>query len=244
MQPKHHFWKVGEGLYSLAQKKGGQVHAFLVDDGTGLTLIDTLYDADASFIVDVIKRIGRDVSDLKNIVITHAHRSHMGGLATLKAQSNAKIWAHEWESDIIAGDRKAQGVSIIPGRPLNFRVYYLQLGLAFGLGPHSPCEVDNFLKDGDSVGPLTVCHAPGHSPGHLALFWKERRTLFAGDAIATWPNLSLGWSAFNLNSRQHYKSLHTLAEFGADVIAVGHGEPATGEQVAQLQTMIETARPD
>ena len=94
------------------------------------------------------------------------------------------------------------------------------------------------------MGPLTILHAPGHSPGHLALFWKERRTLFAGDAIATWPDLSLGWPAFNLNKRQHHHSLQKLNDIGAEIIAVGHGDPATGEQVARLQTMIRSARPD
>lgn len=243
MQPKHHFWQVGDGLFSLAQRKGGRVHAFLIEHENKLTLIDTLYDSDASFIVKVIRHMGREVSDLKNIIITHAHRSHLGGLAALKTLSQATVWAHEWESDIIAGDRKAQAITVIPRRPL--RVYFpLQVGLALGLGRHPPCEVDKFLKDGASVGPLTICHAPGHSPGHLAMFWKERRTLFAGDSIATWPDLSLGWPAFNLNKRQHYNSLQTLAEFDPEIIAVGHGEPATGEQVARLQTMIGSARPD
>ncbi len=247
MHPDHHFWQLGDGLFSLSQKKGGRVHAFLVEHQGKLTLIDTLYDTDARYIVEVIQRMGREVRDLENIIITHAHRSHLGGLATLKTLSKARVWAHEWESDIIAGDRKAQAISIIPSRPLriSLRVYFpFQIGLALGLGPHPPCEVDEFLKDGASVGPLTICHTPGHSPGHLAMFWKERRTLFAGDSIATWPDLSLGWPAFNLNKRQHYYSLQTLAEFDPEIIAVGHGGPATGEQVARLQTMIRTARPN
>jgi glyoxylase-like metal-dependent hydrolase (beta-lactamase superfamily II) len=242
MQTEHQFWQVGEGLFSLGQQKGGRVHAFLVDDGTNLTLIDTLYDPDAAFIVKVIQHMGREVRDLRNIVITHAHRSHLGGLAALKALSDAKVWAHEWESDIIAGERKAQAISVVPRWPL--RVYNLQLGLALGLGAHPACEVDAFLRDGDAVGPLEIIHAPGHSPGHLALFWRERRTLFAGDAIATWPDLSLGWPAFNLNTRQHHRTLLKLDDFEADMIAVGHGEPATGEQVPRLRTMIRSARGD
>lgn len=39
--------KVAEGIYSLSQTKGGHVHAFLLDDGNSLTLIDALYDTDA-----------------------------------------------------------------------------------------------------------------------------------------------------------------------------------------------------
>jgi len=248
MHPEHHFWKVSDGLFSLGQKKGGRVHAFVIEHQGRLTLIDTLFDTDASFIVKVIQQMGRQVSDLENIVITHAHRSHLGGLAALKAKNpNIKVHAHEWEADIIAGDRKAQAIPFFPRRPyrISLRVWFpFQFGLSLGLGRHPPCGVDKPLKDGCSVGPLTICHSPGHSPGHLAMFWKERRILFAGDSIATWPDLTLGWPAFNLNTRQHYESLNKLAEFDPELIAVGHGEPATGEQVGRLQKMIRSARPD
>src|SRR5262249_50250175 len=142
--------EIAPGVYSLSQSQGGHVHAFLLDDGTGLTLLDTLYDTDAHRVLDALKALDRPVTDLKNIVLTHAHRSHLGGLAALKKLSGATVWAHTWEADIIAGEREAQRVSPFPRSP--FRVYYLQLGLAVGLGKHSPCAVDRPLKDGDHVG--------------------------------------------------------------------------------------------
>jgi glyoxylase-like metal-dependent hydrolase (beta-lactamase superfamily II) len=239
---EHSFHKLGEGIFSLGQRKGGRVHAFLIEDKSGLTLIDTLFDKDGAFILKIIQQLGHQISALRNIIITHAHRSHLGGLAALKALSGAKVWSHAWEADIIAGERKAQAVPILPTWPL--QVYHLQLGLALGLAPHPPCDVDEFLKDGDAVGPLEVLHAPGHSPGHLAFFLRTRRTLFAGDALATWPYLSLGWPAFNLNTRQHRRTLLKLDELGAEMIAVGHGEPAIGEQVMQLRTLIRSSRDD
>jgi glyoxylase-like metal-dependent hydrolase (beta-lactamase superfamily II) len=215
--------ELAPGIHSIGQKKGGRVHAFLLDDGNGLTLIDTLYDTDGRRVLDEIAGLGKTVADLRNIILTHGHRSHLGGARALKEQSGATVYAHEWEADIVAGERKAQPVSLVPRQPL--RAYFpLQVGLALGLGKHPPCPVDNGAADGDRIGPLHVFHAPGHSPGHLVFYWPERRALFAGDAIATWPELSAGWPAFNLNPVQHRESLRRMADFDSEIVAVGHGE--------------------
>ncbi len=233
--------EIAPGIHSLGQTLGGHVHAFLLESEDGLTLIDTLFDSDAHRVLEAINNLGRTPADLKRIVLTHAHRSHLGGLAALKTASGATVYAHEWEEDIIAGDRKAQPVTLVPMRPVTAyaRVYHLQLGLALGAGKHRPCQVDAPLKDGDRVGPLEVLHAPGHSSGHLAFWWPERRALFAGDAIATWPIFDGGWPAFNLNERNHRSSLGRLAELDADVLAVGHGEPLTENVTAQVRSLVK-----
>jgi glyoxylase-like metal-dependent hydrolase (beta-lactamase superfamily II) len=221
--------QIAPGVYSMTQNKGGHVRAFLLDNGTDLTLIDTLFDTDARQVLERIGSIGRSIQDLKRILLTHGHRSHLGGLATLKRLSGATVYSHEWEADIIAGERTAQPVTIIPMRPLGtyWRVYYLQFGAALGRGKHPPCTVDSTLNDGDTVGPVRVLHTPGHTPGHLAFWWPEHRVLFAGDAIATYPVFEAGWPAFNLNPTQQRNSLRRMADLGAEVLAVGHGEPIT-----------------
>src|SRR5215210_3420067 len=234
--------QIAPGVYSLDQSKGGHVHAFLLDDGTGLTLIDTLFDTDAGRIIDRIGSLGRSAEDLKHIVLTHAHRSHLGGLATLKGWSGATVYSHKWEADIIAGERPAQPVTIVPMRPLStyWRVYYLQFGAALGRGKHPPCPVCSTLKDGDMVGPVRVLHTPGHTPGHLAFWWPERRVLFAGDAIATYPVLEAGWPAFNLNPTRQRTSIRNMADLEAEVVAVGHGEPITAGAAQRIRSLVES----
>ena len=225
----------------MSQSTGGHVHAFLLDDGEGLTLIDTLFDTDARRVLDRISAIGKSVEDLKRIVLTHAHRSHLGGLATLKNLSGATVYSHPWEADIVQGERVAQPISPVPMRPLGiyWRVYYLQFGAALGRGKHPPCPVDATLEDGDTVGPVRVLHTPGHTPGHLAFWWPERRVLIAGDAIATYPVFAPGWPVFTLNPTQHRVSLNRMAELDPEVLAVGHGDPLTAGAAVRLRSLIE-----
>jgi glyoxylase-like metal-dependent hydrolase (beta-lactamase superfamily II) len=233
--------QIAPGIYSLEQSKGGDVHAFLLDDGEDLTLIDTLFDTDARRILDRIETIGKKVEDLKHIVLTHAHRSHLGGLATLKSLSGATVYSHAWEADIVAGERTAQPITLVPMRPLctYWRVYYLQFGAALGRGKHPPCPVDATLEDGDTVGPVRVIHAPGHTPGHLAFWWPDRKVLFAGDAIATYPVFAPGWPVFTLNPTQHRASLIRMSELDPEVLAVGHGDPITAGAAVRLRFLVE-----
>jgi glyoxylase-like metal-dependent hydrolase (beta-lactamase superfamily II) len=233
--------EIAAGVHSMDQSKGGHVHAFLLDDGEDLTLIDTLFDTDAGRILDRLSALGKSVGDLKHIILTHAHRSHLGGLAVLKDLSGATVYSHAWEADIIAGERTAQPISPVPMRPLRayWRVYYLQLGAALGRGKHPPCPVDATLEDGNNVGPVEVLHTPGHTPGHLAFWWPERKVLIAGDAIATYPVFAPGWPVFTLNPTQHRASLKRMAELDPEVLAVGHGDPITAGASQRLRSLVE-----
>jgi len=230
--------KLTEGIHYLNQDKGGHVHAFLLDDGNGITVIDALFDTDANMILDEIRAMGRQVSDLKNIIATHAHRSHIGGMAELKRQSNAKVYAHEWEIDIIEGKREATKVSIWPKAPL--AAYPLQLGLALGIDGHKPCAVDQSLKEADRVGPLTIISTPGHTPGCLSFHWPEKKALFVGDVVVTWPRVEAGWAGLTLDMRQNVRSVGKLSDFdNIEILGVGHGEPIAQGGVEVLKTLRE-----
>ena len=229
--------QIAPGVYSMSQEQGGHVHAFLLDDGTSLTLIDTLYDDDANVVLAEIARIGKTPAQLKQIILTHAHKSHLGGLAALKKASGATVCAHDWEVDIIAGRRKASRVKLLPFDPKE--VYKLQIGLAMGIGKHAPCEVDRRLKAGDHIGPLQVMETPGHTPGCLSFWWGDRKAIFAGDVIATWPRFEPGWRGFTLDNAQNLQSARQFGDFSnTEVLGVGHGEPITQAAAGELKKIL------
>ena len=227
--------ELAPGVHVLGGKKGGRVRSFLLETNGELTLVDTLFEDDGAAVLAAIRAIGRSPSDLKRIVLTHAHRSHLGGLAALKRATGATVLAHEWEADIVSGDRPAQSVGLKPTAPL--RTYPFQVGIFLNRPRHRPCPIDESVEDGAPVGPLRVLHVPGHSPGHLAFHWEERRLLLSGDAIATWPRFEAGWPAFTLNPDQHAESIRRLAELDAAIVGVGHGDPITDGAADRVRSL-------
>src|SRR4051794_41861377 len=88
--------------------KGGYSQAYLFDHAPSLVLVDTGWDTDAHEILKYLWSIGRTPDELTDIAITHGHRSHLGGMATLKRLSGAQVHAHAWEAGILNGGRPAQ----------------------------------------------------------------------------------------------------------------------------------------
>jgi len=217
--------QIAPGLYSMSQTAGGRVHAFLIDDGIDLTLIDTLYDDNAHVIFEELKTIGKQPIDIRRILLTHSHKSHLGGLEAIAAASNAAIYAHEAEIPIVQGERKAKPVGWRLPHPFNLEVYGLQTALNLGVGSHQPCIVQERLQDGMKVGPVECIGAPGHTSGCIAFWWPERKALIAGDTVASWPVVDVGWPSFNLNQWQATRSVGKMSELPCEVLCVGHGEP-------------------
>ena len=105
---------------------------------------------------------------VKYIVATHAHIDHVGGIEKLKQATGGAVLMHQ-------GDL-----------PL-----YQNLALqAEWLGVPAPgvTEVDQFLKEGDSLRcgslRLEVLHTPGHSPGSLSLHLPgKNQRILSGDTL-------------------------------------------------------------
>jgi glyoxylase-like metal-dependent hydrolase (beta-lactamase superfamily II) len=232
-------YAIEDGVHTIGPttegvRKGGYSRAYLFEDGDRLTLVDTLFDDDAQMIIAYLLSIGRAPRDLTDIVLTHAHRSHLGGLATLKRLSGARVHAHDQEAPIIAGRAQAKPVSLLPIRPLV--LYPFRVLSYLHRPPHVVCEVDETIGEGDSVGTLEVLHVPGHTPGHLALLW-EKRIVIVGDAILTWPSFGAGWPGFNLDEPEYRRSLWRLVGLQPQIVGPGHGLPICDNTSERLATL-------
>jgi glyoxylase-like metal-dependent hydrolase (beta-lactamase superfamily II) len=227
---------IGPSSNGLSQ--GGYSRAYLFEGEDGrLTLVDTLWDEDAHLILKYLWKIGRTPKDIAHIAMTHAHRSHLGGLATLKALSGAPVHSHAAEAPIIQGEKQAAKIPLWPLKPpqlIGFRV-----ASQFGWYPHARCKVDDpSLTDGSRVGPLDVLYMPGHTEGNLAFAFGER-ILAVADTIMTWPSFSAGWPGFNQDDEEFERSLRKVIDLKPEVVLTGHGDPLTGEDARRISTLVD-----
>jgi len=83
------------------------------------------------------------------------------------------------------------------------------------------------------------CRAPGHTPGSFSFWWPEKRALFCGDIMVTWPRLEAGWKGLTLDNPQNKHSLSSLADLGdVETVCVGHGAPLEGDCPSMIASVV------
>lgn len=71
-----------------------EVRCFLVPDSGGIVLVDAGVPGASDAIAGALRRIGAGWSDVTDIVLTHSHFDHVGGLAEVVMRTpEATIWA-------------------------------------------------------------------------------------------------------------------------------------------------------
>jgi glyoxylase-like metal-dependent hydrolase (beta-lactamase superfamily II) len=198
--------------------------AFLVEGEDGLTLVDVGWAKAYRPLLSAVEELGRKPSDIRRIVLTHAHPDHVQGVARMRELTGARILAHPAEHDwLSAGRVPVEGRSGRAGRLID-RLPKLHW---------TPFAADGAVTDGQLVeggGGLRVVHTPGHSPGHIALLHEPTGAVLVGDALFHRGELGLGPAALAADPRLRAGSLRALPrELGA--IGFAHGPALTGTAV-------------
>ena len=157
---------------------------------------------------------GIRVEDVGLVINTHAHPDHFGASHDIKERSNAFVALSEKDDEY----RKTVGEEIrkmfgdVPGitMPKFEPDFYLQEGQ---------------LNLGNGVN-LTILHTPGHSPGHISIYWPAEKVLIAGDVIffGSTGRVDLpGGSAAALK-----QSIDNLSQLDIEYLLTGHQYGAPG----------------
>jgi metallo-beta-lactamase class B len=137
--------KIVGNIYYVGTKG---LSSFLIVTPDGGIIIDSGEAESVPFIRANVEKLGFRLSDVRLLLPGHAHFDHVGGMAALKALTNAKVVAMDADREALA-----TGVDRSP----------------LGASGWKPVVIDRVVKDNDTVSlggvTLTAHLTPGHTQG-------------------------------------------------------------------------------
>ncbi|MBD5128406.1 MAG: MBL fold metallo-hydrolase [Ruminococcaceae bacterium] len=123
---------------------------------------------DPASAAEITNIMDRDDMEVGAIIITHGHFDHFAGVAALREQTGAPVYAPDLDSEMLTSSDKSWA-------------WFMQ-----GT-PFAPVTPDYVFADGEE---FTVCGvtfkvmaAPGHTAGSCLLFCEKFGAIFSGDVI-------------------------------------------------------------
>lgn len=217
-------YRVVGNIYYVGSKT---LSAWLITSSAGHVLLDPGMSAEGAKLVERnIVSLGFKLADVKILINTHAHFDHAGGLAQVKADTGAKVWASRLDEPALEQGRHF-------GDNDN------------GLTPFPAVKVDKAFGDGQKLklGETTlVAHlTPGHTVGCTS--WTTTVTEKGRPLAVTFPcslsvagNVLVGnktHKAIVADYRSAFAKLRTLP---TDVMLPAHEEQ--GDLLAKRQKLL------
>jgi glyoxylase-like metal-dependent hydrolase (beta-lactamase superfamily II) len=209
---------------------------YLVEDDDGVTIVDAGVPTSWGSLQDALGEIGR--SDVKALVLTHAHFDHIGFAE--RARTELGIPVHVHENDVPLTHHPLR-YSYERWPAWYFLTQFQALPIVAALlrarafWPQRIGSVERFTNGSLAVpGAPQVLFTPGHTLGHCALHFPDRDAVIAGDAIVMLDPYTaekgpkLVARAATADVQRNLETLDAIAETGATTVLTGHGEPWTG----------------
>jgi metallo-beta-lactamase class B len=206
-------FRIAGNLYYVGSQDLG---SYLIATPRGLILINSNFEASVPLIKKSVEDLGFRFSDIKILLISHAHDDHCAGSAQIIRLTGAKYY-------VMAGD-----VSVVEsGGRTDF-----QYG-ARKSQRYPPAQVDRVLHDGDTVslgGTVLTAHlTPGHTKGTTTWTLDEPEgNRFLHVVIVGSPNVNPGYKlvrnkAYPEIARDYKRGFRVLDALPCDVFLGAHG---------------------
>jgi glyoxylase-like metal-dependent hydrolase (beta-lactamase superfamily II) len=183
------------------------VNVYAVEDGDGLTLIDSGWAIPESKarLDTALRSMGSGLAEIRQFLITHAHRDHFTQAIEVR---------RDWRTKVALGAGERQTIKLLQDltrRPLEPQLQQLRRYGAETLverivatsAEHEPPDrsiwesPDEYLVEGEltltSGRVLSVIETPGHTRGHVVFRDDAGGLLFAGDHVLPRITPSIGF---------------------------------------------------
>jgi hydroxyacylglutathione hydrolase len=161
---------------------------------------------------------GLSADSIGMVILTHGHPDHCEAAAKIQEDSGTLVALHEADEPL-----------------------YRMLG----------GKADVFLQEGTlelgsgKTTRLQIFHSPGHTPGHVTIYWPHRKVLIAGDCVFYRSTGRTDFPGGNASSLK--KSIDRLSRLDIEYLLCGHaygspgileGREAVRENFGFIQTFI------
>jgi glyoxylase-like metal-dependent hydrolase (beta-lactamase superfamily II) len=206
-----------------------------------LTIIDP--GVKSAVVIDniekALKRKGKELSDIKRLLLTHGHVDHFGGSYLLRDFADFDIYIHKSDEDKTGFTADDDKFKLYKDVLINFGcpdigiegLYYFFKHIASFYDP-----LPKALNYSDTVDfkdmSLHVVETPGHTSGSVIFYSPQQRLIFGGDTvlknISPNPVLEFTHTGERFASVLSYrKSIEKVLSLNAKLIIPGHGENVT-----------------
>ncbi|GGG26351.1 metal-dependent hydrolase [Lysinibacillus alkalisoli] len=204
------------------------ISPILIVQGEGLILVDAGYANFLPFIEVAIQEASYDTTQLQHIIITH-YDDHIGSLYALKEKyPHVTIIVSAIEAPSISGaqpsERLIQAQEILahmPKEQKDFGEWFVQQlqSLEYVRVDKTVNHLDLILQDA-----CQVIATPGHTAGHISLFFPALNSIITGDAaVHEAGQLTVANLQFGLDLKTAEQSLQTVKNLQAKVYYCYHG---------------------
>lgn len=207
--------KVFDNLYFVGQS---EYSAWAVTTSAGIIIIDTIYSYSVEAeVVDGLKKLGLDPTQIKYAIVSHGHGDHSGGAKFLQDKFGTRIVLSADDWDLLERTAKNPNAEPVPRRDV--------------------VATDGMkLTLGDTT--LTLYITPGHTLGTISTLIPVKdggRTHLAAD----WGGTAFNWTTgpanyitperppkfwFDIYSKSAKRFRDIAASAGADIIIANHTE--------------------